>query len=74
MMAGLVVTRRSAHAVTDAKGRFRIEGVESGRRRIKVWHVLGDEVSVEAEVPAGGVVQVEIPWKPRTGFRASFGR
>jgi plastocyanin len=74
MVAGLVVTRRSMHAVTDAKGRFRIEGVEAGRRKIKVWHVLGEEVTIEADVPPDGVVQVEIPWKPRTGFRAPFGR
>lgn len=74
MVAGLVVTRRAAHAVSDSKGRFRIEGVESGRRKIKAWHVLGEEVSVEADVPPDGVATVEILWKPRPGFRSGFGR
>ena len=74
MLAGLVVTRRAAHAVSGPEGRFRIEGVEAGRRKIKAWHVLGEESTVEVEVPADGKVQVEIRWKPRAGFRASFGR
>ena len=74
MAAGLVVTRRAAHAVTDARGRFRIEGVEAGRRRISVWHVLGEEVSADVDVPAGGTAEVELAWKPRAGFRAPFGR
>jgi plastocyanin len=74
MLAGLVVTRRAAHAITGAQGRFRIEGVEAGRRKIKVWHLLGEETAVEVVVPANGTIQVEIKWKPRAGFRASFGR
>ncbi|HZN61355.1 MAG TPA: hypothetical protein VFC90_03015 [Planctomycetota bacterium] len=74
MQAGLVVTRRAAHAVTDSAGHFRIEGVESGRRTIKVWHLLGEEVTVEVDVPADGVVKVQIAWKPRSNFRAGFAR
>lgn len=74
MLAGLVVTRRAAHAVTDGAGRFRIEGVEAGRRKVRVWHLLGEEVEVEADVPAGGVAQIEITWKPRPGFRSGFTR
>lgn len=74
MLAGLVVTRRAAHAVTGPQGRFRIEGVEAGRRKIKVWHLLGEETAVEVDVPANGTIQVEIKWKPRKGFRASFVR
>jgi len=73
MMAGLVVTRRVAHAVTDAKGRFRIENVEAGRRLVKVWHLFA-EAMIEVDVPVGGTAQVEIVWKPRPNFRAGFGR
>jgi plastocyanin len=74
MLAGLVVTRRAAHAITGAQGRFRIEGVEAGRRKIRVWHLLGEETAVEVEVPVKGTVQVDIKWKPRPGFRATFNR
>ena len=74
MLAGLVVTRRAVHAVTDAKGRFRIEGVESGRRKLRAWHLLGEEVVVEIDVPPGGTAQVEIAWKPRPSFRAGFSK
>ncbi|HKS17237.1 MAG TPA: hypothetical protein VJU16_07985, partial [Planctomycetota bacterium] len=74
MQAGLVITRGTAHAVSDKGGRFRIERVEAGKRRVRAWHLLGDEVSVEVDVPPDGVAQVEIPWKPRANFRAAFGR
>jgi plastocyanin len=74
MQAALIITNRAAHALTDRQGRFRLERVEAGRRRVRAWHLLGEEVSVEVDVPADGVVEVEIPWKPRPGFRAPFGR
>ncbi len=74
MLAGLVVTRRAAHAVTDSFGSFRIENVEAGKRTIKVWHLLGEEVSVQTDVPEGGTAQVEIRWKPRPAFRTGFNR
>ncbi|HEY3225719.1 MAG TPA: carboxypeptidase regulatory-like domain-containing protein [Planctomycetota bacterium] len=74
MQAGLVVTKRASHALTDAAGRFRIDRVEAGRRRVRVWHLLGEEVTIEIEIPPDGVAEVEIPWKPRPGFRAPFGR
>lgn len=74
MVASLVVTRRAAHAVTDLQGRFRIEKVEAGRRRIKVWHLLGEEAAIDVDAPKEGTIQVEIKWKPKAGFRAGFGR
>lgn len=73
MVAGVVVTSRAAHALTDAAGRFRIEGVEAGRRKITVWHPLG-EATGEIEVPPDGTARIEIAWKPRPNFRAGFGR
>jgi hypothetical protein len=39
-----------------------------------VWHLLGEETAVEVEVPVKGTVQVDIKWKPRPGFRATFNR
>lgn len=74
MQAAIIVTRRAAHALTDREGRFRLERVEAGKRRVRVWHLMGEERSIEVEVPAGGTVEVEIPWSPRVGFRAAFGR
>ena len=74
MVSSLVVTRRAAHAVTDVQGRFRIERVESGRRKIKVWHLLGEEAVIDVDAPKSGTIQVEIKWKPKAGFRAGFGR
>ncbi len=74
MVSSLVVTRTSAHAVTDAKGRFRIEGAAAGRRKLRAWHPLGPELEVEVEVKADGVVDVPLAWVPRPNFRAPFGR
>jgi len=74
MQAGLVVTRGSAHAVTDAAGRFTIDRVEAGHRKIKVWHLLRDEVTVEVDIPPDGAADIEIEWKPRPNFRDAFGR
>jgi plastocyanin len=74
MLSGLVVTRRAAYALTDSKGRFRIEGVEAGKRTLTVWHLLGDDVKVAVDVPADGTAKVEIVWKPKEGFRAKFGK
>lgn len=74
MMAGLVVTGREVHAVSDAGGKFRIERVEAGRRKVRLWHLLGEEMTVDADVPADGVAYVKFDWKPRPGFRAGFGK
>jgi plastocyanin len=74
MVAGLVVTGREAHAVSDEGGKFRIERVEAGRRKVRLWHLLGEELTVDADVPVDGVAYVKFDWKPRPGFRAGFGK
>jgi plastocyanin len=61
------------HAVTDAEGAFRIEGVPAGTHRVRLWHaglerrgwssgrpVYGDPLTAEAEVEVAPGAEVEI--------------
>lgn len=76
MHSVVIVTRRRTHALTDGAGRFLIQRVPAGRRRLRIWHVLGEEeVAMQIDVPADGTADAGvITWKPRAGFRAEFGR
>jgi hypothetical protein len=54
MRAAVYVLAHNRWAVTDARGAFRIEGVEAGKRAVHVWHAVLGEKTVSAAVPAGG--------------------
>jgi hypothetical protein len=69
MSSALIVTRNPMHALTDLWGRFRLENVPAGKRRLRVWHQFGEEMTVEVNVPADGTLDLPIEWKPRAGFR-----
>jgi plastocyanin len=43
----------------DESGRYRIEGVPAGRRRVVAWHESAGADTVEVDVDDGGVVSVD---------------
>jgi hypothetical protein len=54
MRADVMVLPHEQWAVTDAQGRFKLEGVAAGRRPVKVWHPLRGERAATVDVPPGG--------------------
>ena len=62
MRAWIRVLPEGAGAVTDAEGRFRIEGLPPGEQELEIWHErLGTQV-LRVTVPAGGAASVEPTW------------
>lgn len=75
-MRGFIFAAASPYAaVTDASGRFSIDGVPPGRHPVHVWHeTLGEvEGSVDVKAGAAAVLTVEVApgppaaWKLETG-------
>jgi plastocyanin len=60
MQAFIRVDPHPFHAVTDAQGSFRIEGVPAGRYRIEVWHEKLGTREVEAEIEEGRTSSLSI--------------
>ena len=75
MLAWVLVLRHPYFAVTDAEGRFRIEGVPAGAQRLRLWHqgwetvgqasgrpTFTEPVIVEqaVEVPSDGSAALEL--------------
>jgi hypothetical protein len=62
MRAFLWVTATRLVAVTDAEGRFRLDGAPPGRHRVRVWHeVLGERtIAVEAGPGGRGLVTIQL--------------
>lgn len=60
MRAGIVVVENPYHAIVDADGDFRIEGVPPGRYKVEVWHIERGRKTVDVNVPAAGSVRVNI--------------
>ena len=61
-MRGLIlVLDTPCFTLTDAQGRFRLEGVPPGPRVLKAW--LSSTLTRQApvDVPAGGAVEVDLP-------------
>ncbi len=54
MRADVMVLPHDQWAITDARGRFKLENVEAGTRQVHVWHPLRGEKKTSVEVPAGG--------------------
>lgn len=60
MVAFVVVIASPYRAVTDADGRFRIDGVQPGRYRLRTWNRRLRTEDRVVIVPANGVARVEI--------------
>ena len=57
MVAKVKVLDSGFFALTDAQGRFRIDGVPAGTYPLVVWLPSGDEVRSEVTIKARGVAQ-----------------
>ncbi len=61
MRAWIYVFRQDAFAVTDAQGRFRIEGAPSGRQRLRVHHADGElQATREVVIEKGTETRVRL--------------
>ena len=68
MKAWVVVAEHPFYAVSDAEGRFTLDGVPPGRYKVRLWHEALGAVTRDVEVPSSGradlAVQMSAP-KPR---------
>lgn len=65
MKAWLLVLPTQAYAVTDETGSYKIEGVPSGKHRVKVWHERLGERESEVEIAPGGTAKYDVEFTPR---------
>lgn len=59
MRAVIVVVENPFHAVADAGGRFRIQGMPEGTYTFVVWHPDLDPVERQLRVTAGGTIRLD---------------
>lgn len=59
MRAVIVVAENPFHAVADAGGRFRIQGIPEGTYTFVVWHPDLDPVERQVRVTAGGTTRLD---------------
>lgn len=64
MQAYIRVDDHPYHAVTDARGAFRIEGVPPGTYTLEVWHERLGPMEHEVTVPEAGDALVDIEYSP----------
>jgi hypothetical protein len=69
MRANLLVVDTPWHAVTDAEGRFTIEGIVPGTHVVRVW--LSPKQTVERTVELKAGQSLEVDW---TGLGAAAGK
>lgn len=62
MKAYIRIDPHPFHAVTDARGRFRIEGVPPGRYTLRIWHEELGTREVEVAVDADEVAAVDVEY------------
>src|SRR5438552_6952223 len=60
MKAWIVVTEHPFYAVSDAEGRFRLEGVPPGRYKLRLWHETLGTATREVVVPATGPAELTV--------------
>ena len=65
MAAWIIVTPTPYHTVTDANGRFRIEGIRLGSYRIQTWHQRGVEEERLIEIAQDNLASVDIELRSR---------
>jgi plastocyanin len=68
MKAWVVVAEHPYYALSDAEGRFTLDGLPPGRYKVRLWHETLGSLTREVEVPSSGradlAVQMSLP-KPR---------
>lgn len=76
MVAYVIVVNSPYRTVTDAAGRFRLDGIAPGRYRLTTWHRWLRTQHQFVTVPAEGTVQVDLllargsPDKPRASEKS----
>ena len=60
MVAYVMVVETPFHAVADAQGRFRLEGLPEGRGTIVAWHERSASVRIPAELPAAEPLRIRL--------------
>lgn len=64
MKAYIRIDPHPFHAVTDGRGRFRIEAVPPGRYTLEVWHERLGTRQVEVEIEGDRVTSVRVEYPP----------
>ncbi len=64
MQAFIRVDDHPFHAVTDAEGRFRIEGLPQGRYTLELWHERLGPLEREIDVTAASPSSIDIEYSP----------
>ncbi len=70
MTAFIFVSLHPYGAVSDAAGRFRINGLPPGRYTLDVWHERLGEVQIPVVVARGAVTRVEPTYRPDNRLKA----
>lgn len=65
MQAWSYVTDHAYVAVTDARGRFVIDGLPLGKHRLRAWHEVGGYQEATVEISEGGAGEVTLSFSPR---------
>ena len=63
MSGWIIVTKHPWYAVTDKKGKFKLENVPAGKHLLRVWHEKLGELYTEVEVRAGEETKLPLSLK-----------
>jgi plastocyanin len=64
MRAHVIVAQHPYHAVTDAQGKFRIEGVPAGMHKLMLIHPdTNYRAAIEIDVQTGKTAETAVEWK-----------
>lgn len=63
MVSHIGVVEHPWFGITDAQGRFRLDGVPPGTYEVTVWHEVLGEVKGEATVPASGEATLDLVYE-----------
>ena len=64
MQAYIRVDDHPYHAVTDARGKFRIEGIPPGTYTLELWHERLGPMEQEVTIPETGHTSIDIEYSP----------
>lgn len=64
MQAYIRVDDHPFHAVTDARGNFRIDGVPQGTYTLELWHERLGPMEQKVTIPEAGHASIDIEYSP----------